>query len=206
MNRTAPAGIVMALALLSFGAWAAYVQDSATETWSGVSGVSGEQQHSLGTAAEYFGLRTLTFYDYDRRTCQVEVGQGALNGGKAVTPAGKLKVCEPRSSEGWKTLDVGSGLFITGIEVCTEKREDGSVSLRGVRVQGASIEASGSLKPAKAKTEVQFPGCKTWHPKKACPKGAVATGLRASYGAAEQGYIGLELRCHTLKRVPDAKP
>jgi hypothetical protein len=75
--------------------------------------------------------------------------------------------------------------------------EDGQSRLRGVRVQSASVASDGTLKPGKGKTEIAFPGCKDWQPRK-CPKGSVATGLRAGYSDGSQGYAGLELRCHAI--------
>lgn len=183
-------------------AWAGFVQNS--ETWSGVSGMAGAHRHTVVTKADYFALRGLKLYDYDGRACAIEVNQASLNGGNTVTAAGKLKACEPRSSEAWKNLDVGSGLFITSIEVCVQQPDAGAAKLRGIRVQSAQVNPDASLTPGKAKTEILFGECKKWEPKKSCPKGAVGTGLRATYDDASSGYVGLELRCHTLKATAKA--
>ena len=190
-----------AVASLTSVAWAGFVQDS--ETWSGVSG-AGASQHTVVTQADYFALRGLKMYDFDGRACVIEVNQASLNGGSMTSSAGKLKACEQRSSEAWKYLDVGAGLFITSVEVCVQQADAGGGKLRGIRVQSASVNPNGSLKPAKAKTEILFGDCKKWAPKKSCPKGAVATGLRANFDDASLGYSGLELRCHSLKTTAKA--
>jgi hypothetical protein len=191
-----------AVVCASAAAWAGFVQDA--ETWSGVSGPAAAHEHTVVTQAEYYALRGLKVYDYDGRACVIEVGQASLNGGKNMSDAGKLRACEQRSSESWKYLDVGSGFFITAIETCAQRPDAGGAKLRGIRVQSAAVNPDGSLKSAKEKTEILLGECKKWEPRKSCPKGAVATGLRAMYDDESSGFTGLELRCHTLKTTPKA--
>ncbi len=200
MQRFLRFGLLLSLGLGATAVKAGHNQDTSSESWSGVSGQQAAHQHTVLTNGDYFALRALKFYDYDSRACLIEIGQASMNGG-TLGEAGKLKACEPKSAEAWKNLDVGSNVFITSIEVCTQKLEDGSSRIRGVRVQGASIQPDGKLKPSKAKTSISFAGCKTWQPRKSCPKGAVATGIRASYDDPANGYTGLELRCHKPKQT-----
>ncbi len=198
MKLCVKCGTYAALLATALAASAAHVQDAAAETFSGVSGKAAENQRLVVTEQDYQALRSLKLFDYDARACVVEVGAGSLAGGKGVSTVGRVKVCEPRAAEAWQTLDVGVGRFNTSIQVCTQSQESGQVRVRGVRVQSASVQPSGALKPAKDLTEIQLAGCKEWQPRKVCPKGALATGLRVSYETAE-GFSGLELRCHRLK-------
>lgn len=199
MKLCVKSGTYAALLATALAASAAAVQDPAAETFSGVSGKAGENQTLVATEHDDQALRSLKLFDYDARACVIEVGAGSLAGGKAVSTVGRSKVCEPRSAEAWQTLDVGAGRFITSIQVCTRTHESGAVRVRGVRVQSASLEPGGALKPAKESTEIQLAGCKEWQPRKVCPRGAVATGLRVSYERAAEGFSGMELRCHRLK-------
>ncbi|HEY6562130.1 MAG TPA: hypothetical protein VI072_32910 [Polyangiaceae bacterium] len=199
MKLCVKCGVHAAVLATALVASAAYVQDPAAETFSGVSGKAAENQKLVATEHDHQALRSLKVFDYDARACVVEVGAGSLAGGKGISSVGRVKVCEPSSAEAWQTLDVGDGRFITSVQVCTQTQASGTVRLRGVRVQSASVRADGALKPSQAATEIQLAGCKEWNPRRACPKGAVATGLRVNYEGAADGFSALELRCHRLK-------
>lgn len=199
MKLCVKCGTYAALLATALAASAAQVQDPAAETFSGVSGKAAANQRLVTTEQDYQALRSLKLFDYDARACVIEVGAGSLSGGKTVSTVGRVKVCEPRSAEAWQTLDVGAGRFITSVQVCTQTLESGQVRVRGVRVQSASLQPSGALKPTKQSTEIQLAGCKEWHPRKVCPKGALATGVRVSYEQEAEGFSGVELRCHRLK-------
>jgi hypothetical protein len=199
MKLCVKCGTFAALLGSALVAAAAHVQDADAETFSGVSGKASENQRLAGTEQNYQALRALKLHDYDGRACVIEAGAASLNGGKGLSFTGRVKLCEPTSAEAWQNLDVGVGRFITAVQVCTHTQESGQTRVRGVRVQSASVQANGALKPAKEQTQIQLAGCKEWHPRKTCPKGAVATGVRVSYEQASEGFSGLELRCHGLK-------
>jgi hypothetical protein len=178
------------------GAW---VRDASSEEWSGASGPAGSQKQELSASSDYHALRSFKFWEYDRRPCVIEVGQVSLNA-ESVTALGKLRVCEPNMTEAWKAVDIGSGRYVSALQVCTEKPADGvSPRLRGARFWGVTIEPDGTVKAKGAPASFELPDCKKWHEKKSCPKGKVATGIRGWFDDAAKGITSLELRCHAPK-------
>jgi hypothetical protein len=97
----------------------------------------------------------------------------------------------------WKHAALGSGEFLTAIAVCTGANKD-DPAVHGIKLTGAVLEPDGSFKPAKAPVKAEFPDCKKWQPERSCPKGSVATGVRAYFDDDEHGIVGLALRCHAL--------
>jgi hypothetical protein len=109
-----------------------------------------------------------------------------------------IKVCEPKSAEAWNRADVGSGQFVTAISVCTSRAKDASPAIHGLELWGALLDAAGKPKPGSS-VKFAFPRCEKWSPRRSCPRGSVATGLRAYVPDAEQGVAGIALRCHELE-------
>ena len=114
-----------------------------------------------------------------------------------------MKVCEQSLGAQWKAVDLGAGRFVSAVQVCSEKAPADQQRVRGARFWGAVIEPDGSVKTKGEMASFELNDCKKWHPKKACPKGKVATGIRAHYRDTAQGIIGLELLCQA---VSEQKP
>ena len=142
-------------------------------------------------------LRSFKFWDYDQRLCVIEASQSSFNA-ESVTAAGTMKVCEQTLGAQWKAVDLGAGRFVSAVQVCSEKAPADQQRVRGARFWGAAIEPDGSVKPRGRRASFELNDCKKWHPKKSCPKGKVATGIRAHYRDAAQGIIGLELLCQAV--------
>ena len=148
-------------------------------------------------ASEFFGLQALKLWDFDGRTCSLQLEQSSLNA-PSPRPLDAVRICEPKQTQAWKRADIGSGHFITGIAVCTARTgEQGQI--HGVELWGASTDSTGKLKPAKQSVRLELAHCEKWSPKRACPAGSVATGVRGHIGASEIGAVGLALRCHALR-------
>jgi hypothetical protein len=188
-----------ALVLLSATAFATYVRDGSTEEWSGISGPGGAKKSELLAGGEYHSLRSFKFWDYDQRPCAIEVNQVSLNA-ERVTSLDRIKICEPKIGESWKAVDLGSGRYVSAVQVCTEKPSEAGQRVRGARFWGVALEGDGSLKEKGKPASFELPDCKKWHERKSCPKGKVATGLRAYYDDAARGITSLELRCHGVKQ------
>lgn len=165
-----------------------------TEKWIQPAGAaSGSAVESLVTA-DYYGLEALKVWDFDGRACALQLEQSSFNA-PSLHPLEVVRVCEPKQTQSWQRVDVGAGNFVRGISICTALK--GS-ELRGVELWGAAPDASGKLKPAKASVKVELPHCEKWSPRRECPDGSVATGVRAHVADPETGAVGLTLRCHAL--------
>ena len=167
-----------------------------TATWTEPAGVAAPTTVESLVPSEFFGLQAFKLWDFDGRTCSLQLEQSSLNA-PSPRPLGPVRICEPRHTQSWKRADIGSGLFVTGIAVCTARKE-AQGQIHGVELWGASIDTNGKLKPANKPVRLELPQCERWSPKRACPAGSVATGVRAHVGASEIGAVGLALRCHAL--------
>jgi hypothetical protein len=190
-------GAASAVFLISTLAFAAWVKSPGSEQWIGPSGSAGPEQSELSTNGPYYGLRSFKFWDYDRRLCVIEASQSSFNA-ESVTPAGSIKICEQSLGAEWKAVDMGSGRFVSAVQVCTDKVPADQQRVRGARFWGASIEPDGTVKSKGDIASFELTDCKKWHPKKSCPKGKVATGIRAHYRDGAQGMIGIELQCQAI--------
>lgn len=198
MSTRTIVGLVLAglslTALAHAGAWG---HRAGSETWTEPSGAPGASHVEAGTTQDYNGVQTIKIRQYDKRPCVVEVEESPFAiPSLALLPP--LKVCEPTGGEIWKRVDVGSGVFVSGLSTCTSGVK-GDLALRGLEAWGVVLQPDGTLTPRKGTEKIQFDGCKKWSAKKACPAGAVATGVRAHYDEATQGFVGLSLRCHALE-------
>ena len=61
---------------------------------------------------------------------------------------------------------------------------------------GTALDENGKVKPG-APVKFAFPHCDKWSPRRSCPWGSIATGLRADT-EGELGTVGIALRCHKL--------
>jgi hypothetical protein len=198
MSAKIRAGLVLAglsvAALAHAGAWG---HRAGSETWTEPAGAPGTSHAEAITTQDYNGLQTIKIREYDRRPCVVEVEESpfAVPSLALIPP---IKVCDPTGGEIWKRVDVGNGVFITGIATCTSGVK-GEAAIHGLEAWGVVLQPDGALTPRKGSEKMLFDGCKKWSPKKTCPAGAVATGLRADYDDATRGFVGLSLRCHALE-------
>ena len=166
-----------------------------TAKWTEPAGApSGAAVESLVTA-EYYGVEALKLWDFDGRTCSLQLEQSSFNA-PSPHPLDPVRVCEPKQTQAWKRADVGTGQFVRGISVCTAKGT--GAELHGVELWGASIDGNGKLKPAKESVKLELQHCEKWSPRRDCPAGSIATGVRAELGDADIGAVGLTLRCHAI--------
>jgi hypothetical protein len=199
MSRRLLGGLVTAGILVAAGAAlaAAFGYKAGSETWTEASGKTGASHRDVLTTADYYGLESIKAWEYNHRLCVLEIEEEAF-ATRDLTKLEPLKVCEPTVGQTWKHAALGSGEFLTSIAVCTGNNKD-DPSVHGFRIAGAVLESDGTLKPGKAIVKAEFPDCKKWQPERACPKGSVATGVRAHFDDEEHGLVGLGLRCHALE-------
>jgi hypothetical protein len=191
------------IALVSAGVAAAGTAGAAgfrwqaeTEKWTPPAGAaSGTTVESL-VSADYYGLEALRLWDFDGRACALQLEQSSFNA-PSLHPLDVVRVCEPKQTQGWQRVDVGSGNFVRAIAVCTALKGSAG-QLRGVELWGAAPDANGKLKPAKASVKLELSHCEKWSPRRECPEGSIATGVRALVADADTGAVGLALRCHAL--------
>lgn len=170
-------------------------------TWSETAGAKSALHTDLFADKDYYAIQALKLWEFDHRTCSLQLEQGSLNApGSAVLDA--VKLCEPRLSQDWKRADVGAGQFVTGLSVCTAKGKDAGPELHGVELWGSVFASDGKLKPSKKPVRVVFPKCEKWSPKRSCPADSVAVALRAYSADAESGALGLELGCQGIDSAP----
>lgn len=147
---------------------------------------------------EFFGIQALKVTDFDGRACAFQLDQSSLNAPSA-RPLDELRLCEPKKSQAWKRADLGTGHFVTALSVCTAQGKDAGPAIHGVELWGASLDGKGKLKPAKASAKLELGNCQKWSPRRSCPAGSIATGIRAHTADAESGALGFALRCHAIK-------
>ncbi|HKY39652.1 MAG TPA: hypothetical protein VJN18_27130 [Polyangiaceae bacterium] len=165
-------------------------------TWTDPAGTTGASAVESLIPTEFFGLQALKLWDFDGRTCSMQLEQSSFNAPNP-RPLDPVRFCEPKQTQSWKRADIGSGQFVTGISVCTAKAP--GPQIHGVELWGASIEGNGKLEPAKAPVRLELPSCEKWSPKRVCPAGTLATGMRAHLGESNLGAVGLALRCQAIK-------
>ena len=197
-KRVASGTALLALSTLSIVAAAALAQKPGSETWTEPSGASGQNHADILTTADYYGLQTMRLWEYGKHPCVLRAEESAF-ATRTVAVLDPLKACEPTIGEQWKAADVGAGKFVTAIATCTSKTKDDN-TVHGIELWGVTVEADGTLKPAKATTRLEFGDCKRWQPKRACPAGSVATGLRGYWDDPALGLQGIALRCHALEQ------
>ncbi len=197
-KRLATGSTLLALSALSVLAAAAVVQKPGTESWTEPSGATGPNHADILTTADYNGLQVVRLWEYGKHPCVVRAEQSTF-ATRSLGLLDPMKACEPTVGEEWKQADVGSGKYVTAISTCTSKAKDDS-TVHGIELWGATVESDGTLKPAKSSTRLTFGDCKRWQPKRACPAGAVATGLRGYWSDPQNGLQGIALRCHLLEQ------
>jgi hypothetical protein len=187
-------GGVFVAAVAHAGAWG---YKAGTETWTEPTGVAGGSHADIVTTADYNGLESFKIRDYDHRSCVFEVEESPFAAPMlALLPP--AKVCEPTGGQVWKRMDLGAGVFMDAIAVCTSGVK-GDTAIRGLEAWGVVIQPDGKHAARKGSEKLELAGCKKWQPKRSCPEGAVATGVRGFYDDAGHGFTGVALRCHTLE-------
>jgi hypothetical protein len=169
--------------------------DSAS--WTEPAGAAGSTTAELAVTSEFFGIQALKAWDFDGRACSLQIEQSSFNA-PSLRPLDAARFCEPKQAQSWKRADIGNGQYVTGISVCSANK-DPLGHVHGVELWGASLEVSGKLKPAKQSVKLELPHCEKWSPKRVCPAGKVATAVRAQLADANEGVVGLALRCQTIK-------
>ena len=167
-----------------------------TEKWTEAAGTAAGSAVESFVTADYYGLEALKLWDFDGRTCALQLEQSSFNA-PSLHPLDAVRVCEPKQTQAWQRVDVGSGNFVRAISVCTALKGSAG-ELRGVELWGAAPDANGKLKPAKQSVKLEFPHCEKWSPRRECPDGSVATGIRAHLASPDSGTVGVALRCHSL--------
>jgi hypothetical protein len=178
-------------------ALAAFVHKPGTSAWTEPAGVAGSSHAEVLTNADYYGLQILKLWQYGHAPCVLGVEESTLSA-QGLVALDPLKMCEPTGGEQWKQVDVGAGNYVTGIATCTAKDKDDPV-IHGVELFAAKIAAGGKLSASESRGKLEFLECKKWQPKRACPAGSVATGVRAYWSDAEHGLVGVALRCNAIE-------
>jgi len=165
------------------------------QTWTEPAGASSGKTTEMLVTAEYYGLEALQLWDFDSRACSLQIDQSSFNAPNP-RPLDPIRFCEPQHAQEWRRADVGTGNFVTGLATCTALK--GSNEIHGVELWGAAVDTAGKLKPAKSSVKLEFPHCEKWSPKRSCPAGSVATGIKAHLAEGDTGAVGLALRCNAL--------
>lgn len=174
---------------------------AASESWTQPAGTPTERTAESLVTPEYFGIQALKLWDFDGRTCALQLEQSSFNAPSARS-MDAVRFCEPKRSQQWQRADIGSGQFVTAISICTAAARREGAELRGVELWGAAPDSAGKLKPAKQSVKLEFAGCEKWSARRTCPAGSIATGVRAQISDADSGALGLTLRCHALEVAP----
>jgi hypothetical protein len=186
------------LALAAAAASTALGQKIGGERWTSASGTGDGSAHELSTTAATYGLRSVTLWQYTHRPCALGADEAALRG-EGVLSLEPLQACDPTNGQEWKRADVGAGHFVTGIATCRGKSKDRAI--HGLQLWAATLEPSGRLVHVREPVVIHFRECSSWQPKRECPSGSVATGIRGYWSDADHGMEGLALKCHQVETI-----
>lgn len=189
--------MVIGSSAVASAALAAFVHKPDTVAWTEPAGVAGTAHKEVVTNADYYGLQILKVWQYGHAPCVLGVEESTLSA-QGLVALDQLKVCEPTGGEQWKQVDVGAGNYVTGIATCAGKDKE-DIAIHGVELFAAKIAAGGKLSPSESRGKLEFPECKKWQPKRACPAGSVATGVRGYWNDADHGLVGIALRCNAIE-------
>jgi hypothetical protein len=191
------ASFAVVLALPAVALAGAFGHEARTESFTEPAGRTGPRSVDAFTIADYYGLQSLKVTEYGGKPCVLDIEQSTF-ATRDLSKMKSVKVCEPSTGESWKFADVGSGLYVSAIAVCTGKDKD-DATIHGVELWGGALGDDGKVRAAKKSTKLEFPTCKKWQPKRSCPAGQAATGVRGFYDSETSGLQGLALRCHALE-------
>jgi hypothetical protein len=82
-----------------------------------------------------------------------------------------------------KTAELPAGYFLTSVQICDDEKGQ-SYEIRGVRVWGHKLDASGRPISPIGPVEFTRSGCKKWRDKVSCPSGTIAQSVRAYSSSA----------------------
>lgn len=200
---TRSVGILAALvSTTAIAAAASYTQKADSESWTDPVGGQGSATAAALTTANFYALRALKVTQYSGKPCVLETGQASLNTGGLNWLDARLNACEATTTREWKQADVGENQFITAIATCSAVDSDG---IEGLELWGSTLSPNGIAEPPTTRVKLEFSECKKWQPKRTCPYGMVATGIRAHYDKGT-GMVGYSLRCHRIEpREKDTK-
>lgn len=185
------------MAVTSLAHAGAFGYRAGSETWTEPAGATGASSADVVTTVDYNGLQTIKLRQYDKRACVLEVEESPF-AAPLLALVSPLKVCEPTGGELWKRMDVGAGVFITALSACSSSVK-GDTAIHGLEAWGQVLQPDGKLVPRKGSEKIEFPSCKKWQPRRSCPAGSVASGVRAFHDDATHGFVGFALRCHALE-------
>jgi hypothetical protein len=194
MKRAIPSLAACLLVASATALGAGFQWRTESTTWTEPAGAAASATAESLVTAEYYGIQALKLWDFDGRTCSLQLEQSSFNAPNARSMEA-VRFCEPKRTQAWKRADVGSGQFVTALSICTKGQ---APEIHGVQLWGAALDGSGKLKPAAESVRLELAHCEKWSPKRACPAGSVATGIRAHVADSDGGAVGLALRCHSI--------
>lgn len=184
------------LALPSVALAKDFTHDTATHSWTAVSGYGGDfVERTFGST---LGLRDMFFMEKFDNPKTIEADGRTLRSVDASSPTGDRKTLEVDggASSSTQVIDVGDTAYITAIQVCTNDKKDSfDNKLKGLKAWGATIRTDGTLQANPTAQKFERPNCEKWRTKVECPAGKVATGVRAYWQFPGRGFAGMSLRC-----------
>jgi len=182
---------------LSATAWATSFKSKSGSGWTRVSGYTGSGPKKVNASSSSNGLYRLKFYEKwdDANLINVYERKLSTSSGASTGTAGELRIKSGGSSA--KTVDVGSGHYITAIQVCTTDKNNSSKNeIKGVRVWGGKLKSGGRVQNNSTAHEFKRNNCKKWRTKVKCSSNEVATGIKAYY--QHESFSGISLNCKKL--------
>ncbi len=170
------------------------------DSWTAVSGDTGEESKIIGSSTDVRAAYSIRWYEDADDPCKFRVYNRHLNLGGVQTPEtswcngspGNEKWAERRSADE----------YITALQVClTDKKDSTKNKIKGLRVWGRTL-TSGTLGPENGPDEDSHTNCKKWSNKVSCGSSKIATKIKVyynpylwrSYGPA----TGISLGCRDV--------
>lgn len=99
-----------------------------------------------------------------------------------------------------KSVAIGAGRYITGLQVCTNGMRGARAKVKGIRIWGGEVRSNGTVRTFGGAVQARRPNCVSWKSRVNCPNNTVMTGLRVYYSATK-GANALRPLCSSVRRA-----
>lgn len=190
--------LAIAMGGSAYGHDAVYFWDSTGSTYKEISGTPNGKASPLDVQQHEVGIYSIAVREMRDEPCMITLHTNDLPG-QTITPEplSTALTTEGRFCSGTtREAKVSNNHFLTAIQVCTNGKESSQSRIKGIRVWGDLIGASGSLM-GKESGEFKLPNCSEWANKVSCDTNQIITGLKGYSGGS--GFSGIAIECSPLR-------
>lgn len=168
---------------------------------SAISGLAATEQ-ILNAPSPNMALRKLTYGERNDRPCYLQAEFWTDNPEQGAWPV-TFNQCNGSHTSN-QSIEIPSTFdamqLASSIVACQRSQND---RLKGIRLIGSRIDASGATPDLAIQDEHERPNCNDWNPPAHCNQGSVITGVRVHFRPASNQpaeIVGLGVNCGTARR------